>query len=198
MKNAGLHWNEKKCKFLSIVRGKRDNSVKTITLDDNSTLKAIEYETTYKFLGIPEAEQHVTKDVISHLTMQVKQRSSVIWSSPLSEYNKVLATNVFVLSPALYFMWTEKMKMEDLRNLDILVREAMNTNKAKYKLQMNASLFLSRSKGGRGLKSFEMTYKEIKVKAAIRLITEKEDRMVTVKQFDLNRKNKHRSSLIKD
>ena len=198
MKHAGLHWNNMKCNFLSILNGKRDDNAEIITLDDNSIIKAVENEDTYKFLGIPEAEQHVIKDITSHLNSQVKQRASVVWSSPLSEYNKVLATNVFVLSPALYFMWTEKINIMDLRDLDIIVREAMNSNNAKYKLQTNASLYLCRSKGGRGLKSFETTYKEIKVKAATRLSCEKEDRMVTVKTFDLNRKSKNRSSIIKD
>ena len=55
MEHAGLHWNAKKCNFLSIIRGKRDNSVETIPLDDDSTIKAVENEKTYKFLGIPEA-----------------------------------------------------------------------------------------------------------------------------------------------
>ena len=198
MEHAGLHWNTKKCNFLSIIRGKRDNSVEVITLDDDSTIKAVEDEKAYKFLGVPEAEQHQINDVMVHLKLQVKQRSNIVWSSPLSDYNKILATNIFVLSPALYFMWTEKMKLEDLRELDIILREAMNRNSAKYKLQMNASLYLDRSSGGRGLKNFEITYKEIKVKAAIRLITERDDRMITVKEFDLNRRNKKRSSIIND
>ena len=90
------------------------------------------------------------------------------------------------------------MNLTDLRDLDIIIRESMNVNNAKYKLQMNASLYLSRPKGGRGLKSFETTYKEIKVKAATRLLSEDDDRMVTVKNFDLNRKKKNRSSIIKD
>ena len=95
-------------------------------------------------------------------------------------------------------MWIEKMNLTDLRNLDVIVRNAMNVNNAKYKLQMNASLYLSRTRGGRGLKSFETTYKEIKVKAATRLLCETDDRMVNVKCFDINRKNKNRSSIIKD
>ena len=63
---------------------------------------------------------------------------------------------------------------------------------------MNASLYLSRVNGGRGLKSFEIMYKETKVKNAIRLATEKDDRMVTVKEVDLHRMNKNQSSTIKD
>ena len=44
----------------------------------------------------------------------------------------------------------------------------MNENRAKY------ILYLPRSKDGRGLKCFETTYKEIKIKTAMKLITETE------------------------
>jgi hypothetical protein len=41
-------------------------------------------------------------------------------------------------------------------------------------------------------------YKETKVKATMRLVTDDEERMLTVKEFELHRKEKNRSSLIKD
>ena len=56
----------------------------------------------------------------------------------------------------------------------------MNENRAKYKLQLNEILYLPRSKGGRGLKCLETTYKEIKIKTAMKLITETEPRMKMV------------------
>ena len=98
----------------------------------------------------------------------------------------------------MYYMWSEKTNLTDLRNLDTIVREAMNRNRAKYKLQMNASLYLTRNKGGRGLKGFETMYKETKVKATMRLAADDDERMLTVKLYDLNRKDRNRSSLIKD
>ena len=198
MEDAGLHWNTKKCNFLEMLKGIRNDITKKLTLEDGSTIDAVASEEAYKFLGVPEAEDHVIQDVMAHLTVQVKQRSSIVWSSPLSDYNKILATNVFVLSPANYYMWSEKMNLTDLRNLDIIVREAINRNCGKYKLQMNSSLYLPRCKGGRGMRSFESMYKETKVKATMRLATDEEERMVTVKNFDLQRKSKNRSSLIKD
>ena len=85
----------------------------------------------------------------------------------LSGYNKVIATNAFVFSSIQYFMWSEKINLTDLREMDSILRDIMNRNKAKYKLQINSILYLPRNKGGRGIKNLEMTYKQMKVKSAL-------------------------------
>lgn len=43
----------------------------------------------------------------------------------------------------------------------------MNISGAKHSNTLNEALYLSRSKGGRGLKSVENAFKEIKIKAAV-------------------------------
>ena len=65
----------------------------------------------------------------------------------MSDFNKIVATNMFVFSTIEYFMWSERINITSLREMDISVREIMNTNQAKYKLQINSSIYLQRSKG---------------------------------------------------
>ena len=129
------------------------------------------------FLGVPESELHDVKNLVENLKSKITKRTSVILSSPLSDHCKVHAINVFVHACVEYFMWTEKINMLDLREMDMIIRDLMNTYHAKYKLQINSSLYLPRSMGGRGLKQFEMTYKITKIKSAVTVITDKEPKI---------------------
>ena len=71
--------------------------------------------------------------------------------------------------------------------MDTSVREVMNRNQAKYKLQINSSIYLPRNKGGRGLKNLENTYKQIRIKTAINIVEQKEPRIKLVKKFHEDR-----------
>ena len=95
-------------------------------------------------------------------------------------------------------MWTEKINLTDIRKMDQTIRDILNMQKVKYRLQINESLYLPRNKGGRGLKQFEITYKTLRIKSAIKVINEDEPRMKIVRAFDLIQQNKKRSSLIND
>ena len=95
-------------------------------------------------------------------------------------------------------MWTQSINITDLRKMDECIREVMNRNKAKYKLQINSSLYLRRDKGGRGLRNMEMNYKCTKIKTAIKVLQDNDPKMVLVRRFDIARKEKRRKSFIND
>ena len=109
-----------------------------------------------------------------------------------------MATNIFVHSVTEYYMWTERFNLGDLRDFDKTVRDIMNKQRAKYSLQMNASLYLPRGKGGRGLKNFETLYKKTRIKAAMNLLCGTDPRIQCVKDFDQSRMIKGKSSIIGD
>ena len=85
-----------------------------------------------------------------------------------------------------------------MREIDKLIREIMNEVRAKYKLQANASLYLPRCKGGRGIKNLESTYKKTKVVAATKLMTTVDRRMDLVRKFEIKRMERVRSSILTD
>jgi hypothetical protein len=188
----------KKTMCLLMRRGEIDEETEKIELDDGSVLECLLNEELYTFLGIPENESHNVEDIVKSLLTMIKQRTNVTWSSPLSDHNKVTSTNVWVHACVEYFMWTEKINLTDLRQMDRTIREILNKQKAKYKLQLNEALYLPRNKGGRGLKQFERTYKILRIKSALNVITEDEPRMTMVRRFDEIQRQKNRSSLIKD
>ena len=179
-------------------RGKIDLSFEEIVLNDGTVIKCLTDEDLYKFLGVPENEVHDVGNIVEKIKKVVKQRMNVIWTSPLSDFNKISATNIFVNSSMECFMWSEKFNIGDIRDIDISTRAVLNNVKAKYPLQMNSSLYVSRTNGGRGLKSLETTYKRTKVAAAMNLLTRDDPRMECVRQFERKRMEKGRSSCITD
>ncbi len=198
MEDAGLEWNAKKTNILNIVRGVIDTSVLEVCLLDGTKIKCLSAEDLYKFLGVPENIVHDVGDIVETFRKVVKQRTNVIWSSPLSDFNKVAATNSFVHSSLEYFMWSEKFNIEDIRGIDLIIRNILNERKAKYKLQKNESLYLPRIMGGRGLKNLESTYKRTKVAAAMNLLTNVDPRLRIVCKFEKLRKERGRSSILTD
>ena len=198
MKDGSLEWNEKKCNIINIKRGRIDLSEDEIVLNDETKIKCLKSEDLYKFLGVPENVLHDVEDIVKKLKTVVQQRTNIIWTSPLSEFNKVVATYIFVHSAIEYFMWSEKFNLGDIREMDILIRNILNKVKAKYMLQANSSLYIPRNKGGRGLKNLETTYKKIKVIAAMNLLTKNDPRMECVRKFEMNRMKKGRSSILID
>ena len=61
-----------------------------------------------------------------------------------------------------------------------------------------AALYLARKNGGRGLKSVEEEYKNIKVKAAVKLSENTDPSMTTVKKFEEKSMKSGRHSFVKD
>ena len=198
MLDAGFDWNAKKCNVLNMIRGRIDELTDEVVLDDGTKVKCLKKEDLYKFLGIPENESHDVEDIVEKSKITVQQRTNVTWTSPLSDFNKVEATNIFVHSSLEYFMWSEKFNLGDLRKIDQLIRDILNNVKAKYKLQSNASLYIPRGKGGRGLRNLEITYKRTKIAAAMNLLTRADPRIQLVREFERIRMEKGKSSILAD
>ncbi len=198
MMDSGMEWNAKKCNVIIIVKGKLDTTTEEIVLEDGTKIKCLKSEDLYKFLGVPENVMHDVDDIVATLKKTVRQRSCVIWTSPLSDYNRVVSTNIFVHSSLEYFMWSEKFNLSDIRQMDQAIRNILNDVSAKYKLQMNASLYIPRNQGGRGLKNLETTYKKTKVVAAMNLLTRTDPRSECVRMFEKNRMKNGRSNIFTD
>ena len=198
MSDAGLLWNAKKCKVIHLRKGVLSTEDGDITLRSGKVINCLENAEHYKFLGVPEAEQHDIASLLKTMTKKIKQRTHVVWTSPLYDMNKVEATNTFVNSILNYFMWSEKMNLNDLRQIDREIRKKLTLCGAKHPLQLNELLYVARHNGGRGLRSIERTYKETKIKSAIKLSMNKDPRMKLVKEFHKDCRTKQRSSIFTD
>ena len=59
--------------------------------------------------------------------------------------------------------------VNDLKELDGMLRKILNDTKTKHPASSNELLYFPRTKGGRSLKSVEQVYKETKIKTALHM-----------------------------
>ena len=79
----------------------------------------------------------------------------MIWTSPLSDANRVKATNQFALDVLTYLMWTQHWPLTQLREIDRETRKVVSENGGRHPLSSTALFYLPRVAGGRGMKSVE-------------------------------------------
>ena len=112
------------------------------------------------------------------------RRMSIIWSSPLSDHNRVTASNQFALPVLGYLMWAQQWPVTELKKLGREVRKIVVENGGKHPSGSTAILYMSREKGGRGLRSIEEEYKVTKIKAAVKLYGNGDSAMAMVREFE--------------
>ena len=171
MQDIGLQWNPKKCNVIHIRRGKQVEDAANLKLDEATLEKNLEAGSSYKFLGVKESTLQDEKLALAVAAKVYLHRLSVIWTSPLSDANRVKATNQFALPVLTYPMWTQPWPLAELREIDRATRKLVSENGGKHPLSSTAVFYLPRVAGGRGMKSVEQEYKMTKIKAAIKSST---------------------------
>ncbi|XP_068757656.1 uncharacterized protein [Montipora capricornis] len=126
------------------------------------------------------------------------RRMSIIWSSPLSDHNRVTASNQFALPVLGYLMWTQQWPVTELKRLDGEARKIIVENGGKHPSGSTAILYMPREKGGRGLRSIEEEYKVTKIKAAVKLYRNDDPAMAMVREFEERAEKEGHSSLVKE
>ena len=197
MLDCGLEWNKKKCKGCFLKKGKY-TQCEDLLLDDDSKIECLKEGETYKFMGVQQYVKLDKNTLETSLSTTVKQRTHIIWKSSLSDWNKVLATNIFVNSSIEYYFWACTLRIDFLKDVDRSIRKIMNMCGAKHTNTVNEGLYISRQKGGRGLRSLENAYKEIKIKAAMKMKLNTDPRMKLVNQFNQIHLNTKSYSIFKD
>ena len=125
-------------------------------------------------------------------------RLSVVWTSPLSDANRVKTTNQFALPVLTYPMWMQHFPLAELREIDRETRKLVTENGGKHPLSSTAVFYLPRVAGGRGMKSIEHEYKVIKIKAAIKLYMNPDPMMRSARVFEERAAERGCASLVKD
>ena len=181
MEDVGLIWDPKKCAVAHFKRAVRvaestgllmpDWKVKIPTLEDGQQ-------------GVLESLWQEERLVLRCAAREYLGRLSVIWSSPLSDYHRLIASNQFALPAMSYFMWTQHRPITALRQVDRDARKIVTEGGGKHPCGSTSLLYLPRDKEGRGLRSVETEYKEMKVKAAVKLYQNRDPAMKMVREFD--------------
>ena len=139
MNDASLKWNASKSKIIGIRRGKF-MQCEDVTLRDGTVVESIKANETYKYMGVQQSTKNEVELIQETLITKIKQRTHIVWSSNLSDWNKTLATNVFVNSSSYYYFWTLKFTVDFLRSADRIIRETINKLGGKHTNFANADL----------------------------------------------------------
>ena len=154
-----------KCAIMNVKRGILHGEF-VAKLNVSTTIRSVDKNRSYKFLGIYE---HLGQDemIREGASKEFLQRVWLIWSSPLSDALKVQATNTFAMSVLSYFITTTEWTIYEVQERDRQVRKILRDNKGRHPCASVHLMYLPRSMGGRGLKSVEQEYKELKIKIAL-------------------------------
>ena len=120
-------------------------------------------------LGVLENVRQDERLALACAAKEYLRRISIIWSSPLSDCNRVQATNQYALSVLRYLMWTQHWTLSELRDVDRAARKIIVENGGKHTANLTSLLYLPREKGSRGMRSVEHENKITKIKSLLQL-----------------------------
>ena len=198
MEDVGLQWNPKKCAVVHFKRGTHVADSAGLKVDGNAKIPSLEDGQQYKFLGVLESLKQEEKLALQSAAKEYLRRLSVIWTSPLSDYHRVVASNQFAMPAMSYYMWTQHWPITDLKQIDREARKIVVENGGKHPCGSTSLLYLSRDKGGRGMRSIETEYKETKIKAAANLYQNRDPAMKIVRDFEERAESMEHQALTKE
>ena len=121
----------------------------------------------------------------------------MIWSSPLSDINRVKASNQFAMPVLTYLTWTQHWPIMEPQVIDRKARKINCENGGKHPFSSTVAMYLAREKGRHELRSVECEYKLRKIKVAIKLC-QSTPSIRAVQQFEERAVEKEQMSLIKE
>ena len=168
-------------------RTKEDNKIA-----DLKPIKSVDIDNTYRFLGVLEN----TKQDDKQAARTYIKRLPIIWSRPLSDNSKVIASNQYSL-PVLTYSCGHRLGLLQWSNnlTEKQERLSWRMEETTRRVQMQ---FSTRQYGGRGLKSVENEYKNIKIKETVKLYSNADLTMAAVRSFKELAVQKGQHSIIKD
>ena len=142
-------------------------------------------DSLYKLLGVEEGEMQENKTVLKKAEKEVVPRVSVILDTPMSDQNKINAINTFSIPVLTYFMPVIYFCQYDLKEVDLKIRRLLTDRGARHPQYLSTLLYPPRTVGGRGLKEVTITttYKETRIKAALRITASKDPKLRAMTTF---------------
>ena len=134
MQDSGLQWNPKKCSVVHVKKGVKVEDVERVKFDKASVIQCLKEGKQYKFLGVLETSRQQDQLAFEIASGEYLKRLSVIWSSPLSNYNRVVASNQYALLVLSFLMWTQHLPVTDLQQIDREARKIVISNGGKHPL----------------------------------------------------------------
>ena len=122
-----------------------------IDLSSGETIKPLEKDCTYKYLGVLEADNIKHNEIKKEITKEYVARSRRILRSHLYARNKIDTINIYSVAVLRYSAGIVNWTKEDLDNLDRSTRKLMTMHNAHHPKACVVRLYLPRAKRGKDL-----------------------------------------------
>ena len=149
--DIGMSFGVDKCAKAVFKRGKY-TSGRNITLAPEVTIKNLESEESYKYLGISEGDGIQQDQMKEKLTKEYTRRLKLVLKSDLNAVNKVRAINSLAIPVLNYSFGVIDWTKAELRKLDVKTRKYLTLFKIHHPKASVDRLYIKREEGGRGLK----------------------------------------------
>ena len=193
-KDIKMNFGLDKCAKATFIRGKLEKST-NIELDRDTTIKDLDQEEFYKYLGVRE------KDGIQHPKMkelirkEYYRRVRMVLKSELNTQNKINAINTFAVPVVSYSLNIINWTVDDLKRIDRKTRKFLTMYRTHHPKSDVDRLYLTRQVGGRGLLQIEMSYKLATV-GLRKYLEEKDDPFI--KAVNHHESTKKKYSVVKE
>ncbi len=126
-----------------------------LNLSEGRVVGALNGGQTYRYLGINQSL--LTHDIGLKKDLEVAYLSRLrrIWSTQLSVKTKINLTNIWAVSLYRYYFGCLSWTREEVRRLDLATQKILRQCRSHHYNALLERIYLSRSKGGRGLTSLE-------------------------------------------
>ena len=128
------------CVVNHLRKGKQVEHAANLKLDEATLVEKLKTGTKYKFLGVRESVMEDEKLALTVAAKKYLQRLSIIWTSPLSDANRVKATNQFALLVLTYPMWTQQWPLGELQSIGRETGKLISENGGRHPLSSTALL----------------------------------------------------------
>ena len=122
-----------------------------------TTIKELQQEDTYKYIGINEAEGIQHAKMKDKIRKEYYRRVRLILKSELNAVNRIAAINSLAIPVITYSMNIFNWQINDIKKLDIKTRKFLTMYRMHHPKADVDRLYLLRSEGGRGLIQIELT-----------------------------------------
>ena len=172
-----------KCAKATFKEGKLKKT-QNIVLAKDTTIKELENEETYKYLGVEES------DGIPHAKMKEKirkeyyRRIRLVLNSELNSANKMTAINTLAVPVVTYSFNIINWTIEDINRLDRKTRKLLTINRMHHPKADVDRIYVPRKEGGRGLLQLLAAYKTTTIGLELYLREKKDKFMKAVLQHE--------------
>ena len=163
--DINMEFGINKCAKISIIRGKHNPS-QEIQIDQNTSIKELDRNQVYKYLGIAEAAGLDHQTIRNKTKKEYFNRIKRILKTNLTAKNKISAINQLAIPALQYTFGIIDWPQNIIDQIDVRTRKYLTMYKLFYKLQNHDRLYLPRHKGGIGLLNINNSHRATTIATA--------------------------------